>query len=239
MKPDVIDPTEPRVTSTRSPGPVGQTETATASLRLDNLALRAGVCTVNNVSATLDSGEIAVLTGPVGVGKSTLLRVIAGVHPLESGHVFFAGRDVTADPPESRNLAWVPQGGGLLPVLTVRQQLAFPLDARGLPSSDAVDAAASHWQIEPLLDRRPDRLSGGEQQLVALARATIQSPVGLLLDEPFAALSESRREFARDLINQWRHNNPAVWTIVVTHRAEEFSHVTQSWTIDENGFQRR
>lgn len=243
----MTDPQETRVASTWSPTPVtqagrsGQDAKLTRAIRLEAVAYTVGACRVSEISVGLQPGQIAALTGPVGSGKSTLLRVVGGVHKLACGELWFGEREASSILPEQRDISWAPQGGGLLPALPVWKQIGFPLSARGIASSsevrDRVQMAASEWDISDLLDHRPEHLSGGERQLVALARATIRRPAGLMLDEPYSALSDDRRLFAIERLRKWRANGPPLWIIHASHRVEEVVDASVVWRIVDGRLQ--
>ncbi|MEZ4471577.1 MAG: ATP-binding cassette domain-containing protein [bacterium] len=160
---------------------------------------------------------VLLVIGPNGAGKTSLLRLIAGVRPLDAGHLRVAGRDLAPAPPEARRIGYVPQNASLFPHLTALGNVAFGLHAlprtaraaRALALLAAVDAAH-------LADRLPRALSGGEQQRVALARALGPEPAALLLDEPLAALDVTgRRALRQHLADRLaRDGRPA---LIVTH----------------------
>lgn len=243
----MTDPTESRIAATRLPAhvteparvttvdPVGQTVRPPA-LNLRDVAYRAGHCAVAGINATVAEGETIALGGPVGSGKTTLLRVIAGVFPPTSGIVEADDQPLASVAPENRQIAWVPQAAGLFPRLTVAQQIEFACAATGTPTRSVLEHA-NKWGIESLLDRRPETLSGGEKQLVALARATIHRPRGLLLDEPFSALSAEQRAAADAMLAAWRAAGPPVWVIHAGHRPEEVAGATQQWILSDGSLQ--
>ena len=142
---------------------------------------------LRDVSLEIPDGEFVVLVGPSGSGKSTLLRMIAGLDLPTSGRILIDGEDVTAIPPQERNLAMVFQSYALYPHKTVRENLAFGLRMRGTPRAEIdtrVTAVADSLQIADLLERRPAQLSGGQRQRVALGRAIVREPKAFLFDEP-------------------------------------------------------
>ena len=170
-----------------------------------------GIRAVDGLSLTISSGELLALVGPSGSGKTTALRLLAGLEAPTRGLLRIAGRVVNQLAPHRRDVALVFQRPALYPHLTVRQNLAFGLELRhgnwflGLSRADRkaiagrVREAAAILRLEPLLERRPGQLSGGEQQRVALGRALVRRPSVLLLDEPFSNLDpglrlEMRRE---------------------------------------------
>lgn len=162
-----------------------------------------------DVHLTLAEGTTTAVLGPNGAGKSTALAALAGLVPLDDGHVRFGDRpvDVPAQgvfvPPEDRGVGVVFQDGRLFDHLSVRDNVAFPLRSRGSSRPDAAAAATAALTrigIEGLAERRPARLSGGEAQRVALCRALVGDPDLLLLDEPMSALDVAGRASLRRVL---------------------------------------
>jgi putative spermidine/putrescine transport system ATP-binding protein len=152
---------------------------------------------LSEVDLQVEAGECLVLLGPSGCGKTTLLRLLAGLERVDSGRIFIGDRLVNDVPPARRDVAMVFQSYALYPHFTVRDNIAFPLRARGVARSERdarVGEAARRLELSGLLDRRPAQLSGGQQQRIALARALINRPEVLLLDEPLGALDLKLRE---------------------------------------------
>ena len=136
-----------------------------------------GQTALRPIDLQIADGEFLVLVGPSGCGKSTLLRLIAGLETPTAGRVIIAGTDVTAQPPQARDLAMVFQSYALYPHMTVRENLAYGLKVRGTPRAgrtERVAAVAHALGLHPLLDRRPAQLSGGQRQRVALGRAMVR-----------------------------------------------------------------
>jgi iron(III) transport system ATP-binding protein len=168
-----------------------------------------GTVAVDNVSLTIDSGELFFLLGPSGCGKTTLLRMVAGFIDPTSGRILFdtgAGvRDVTHLPPNKRNTGMVFQSYALWPHMTVAANVAFGLTIRKVPAEEKqrrVREALAAVQMEQYADRRPNQLSGGQQQRVALARALVVRPDVLLLDEPLSNLDAKLRNELRSEIRR-------------------------------------
>jgi multiple sugar transport system ATP-binding protein len=141
-------------------------------------------------------GELLVLVGPSGCGKSTALRLIAGLDTPDRGRILIGDRDVSAVPPQDRDVAMVFQGYALYPHLSVRENIAFPLKMRGVAAAERarrVDEAAAMLGLGKLLDRKPGELSGGERQRVAMGRAIVRSPKVFLFDEPLSNLDAALR----------------------------------------------
>lgn len=202
-----------------------------------------GTRALDNVTLTVEPGEVFALVGPAGSGKTTLLRVIAGLEAPTFGRVRMGGRDRTDSPPHERDVAMVFDRGALWPALTARDNLAFGprmragrLGARGWLKrvlersryrdeerrlAARIEAVAGALGIEGLLDRRPRDLSAGERQQVALARALIRPSRVLLLDEPLAHLPPDRREsLRRELAGIFRGLETSI-VIHVTHDHDE------------------
>ena len=195
------------------------------AIRLDGVSFKyAGERVVNDVSLTIPPRAFVTILGPSGCGKTTLLRLLGGYLAPERGQIFLQGKDVTALPPQLRQVGMVFQSYALFPHLTARQNVAFGLEVRGRP------AAAVRQQVAEVLsrvglseaerDRFPSQLSGGQQQRVALARALAVEPPVLLLDEPLASLDRNLREQIRQELCRI-HRQSAVTTLMVTHDQEE------------------
>ncbi len=149
------------------------------------------------VDLAVEPGEVVVALGPSGSGKSTLLRAIAGLQPLDRGHIALDGRDLTAVPPHRRGIGLMFQDHALFPHLDVAANVAFGLRMQGLPPAATVARVTDLLELVglPGMERRPiQTLSGGEQQRVALARSLAPEPSVLLLDEPLGALDRPLRE---------------------------------------------
>ena len=158
----------------------------------------AGVAQAALAGLDLDvaDGELLVLVGPSGCGKSTALRLIAGLDTPDAGTIRIDDRDVRDVPPQDRDVAMVFQGYALYPHLSARDNIAFPLKMRGLPTAERtrrVDEAAALLGIGKLLARRPGELSGGERQRVAMGRAIVRAPKVFLFDEPLSNLDAALR----------------------------------------------
>jgi multiple sugar transport system ATP-binding protein len=174
---------------------------AEAEILLDGVGKRfgahgRGAPALDGITLAVQRGELVVVVGPSGCGKSTTLRLVAGLEEPDAGTVSIAGRAMQGVPPQDRDVAMVFQGYALYPQMTVREILAFPLKMRGASKAErarAVGEAAEVLRIEPLLDRRPAELSGGEQQRVAMGRAIVRKPRVFLFDEPLSNLDASLR----------------------------------------------
>jgi molybdate transport system ATP-binding protein len=161
-------------------------------ISLSNVTARSGGFTLSDITFDVPQGGYGVVIGPAGAGKTTLLETIAGVIPVRGGSIRLGGEDLTHAPPEQRRLGIVYQHAYLFPHLTVRENVDY-----GAPSRTVADDVALRFGIDALASRRVDSLSGGERQLVAIARALARRPEVLLLDEPFSALDPRNRAEAR------------------------------------------
>jgi multiple sugar transport system ATP-binding protein len=170
-----------------------------AEVVLDRVSKRFGeVVAVGDLSLTIGDGELIVLLGPTGAGKTTTLRLIAGLERPDAGRIAIAGHDVTAVPPPARDVAFVFQQYSLYPHLSVFDNLAFPLrsPARRLPEDEVrrrVRAIAELLRIDAKLANSATRLSGGEMQRVAIGRALVRQPAIYLMDEPLSSLDAKLR----------------------------------------------
>ena len=178
---------------------------------------------VDDVSLTVEQGELVALLGPSGCGKTTTLRMIAGFVEATSGRVLIGDRDVTDLPPYRRNTGMVFQGYALFPHMTVFGNVAFGLEMRQVgkaETDDRVKRALDLVRLGALGERYPRQLSGGQQQRVALARALAVEPEVFLLDEPLSNLDAKLRHEVRVEIRQLQRNL-GLTTIFVTHDQEE------------------
>ena len=193
-------------------------------LRIDGLTKRFGAFTaLRDISLEFHEGEFVCFLGPSGCGKTTLLRAIAGLDVQTHGRIEQAGRDVSRLPPNERDYGIVFQSYALFPNLTVRRNVAYGLENRGLGRA-GVRARADELMelvgIADQADKYPAQLSGGQQQRVALARALATSPGLLLLDEPLSALDAKVRVRLRQQVRALQRR-VGVTTIMVTHDQEE------------------
>jgi molybdopterin-binding protein len=198
-------------------------------LELASISKRFGKFQLSDVSLSLRPQEYFVLLGPSGVGKTVLLEIIAGLQRADSGDVRWQGQCIDALPPERRNFALVYQDYALFPHLTVLQNVCYGLRARGMAAEAARKRAQDMIEllgVSSLLDRFPERLSGGEKQRVALARALVTEPPVLLLDEPLAALDVTVRARLRHLLKDLQHQRGTTF-LHVTHDVDEALHLGQ------------
>ncbi|MFY9773725.1 MAG: ABC transporter ATP-binding protein [Trebonia sp.] len=176
--------------------------TADRGLAVTGLAGRAGTFRLGPVDLTVGAGQVLVMLGPSGAGKTMLLETIAGLRPQHCGRVRLAGADLTTAPPERRRIGLVFQDAALFPHLTVRDNVWFGPRASRQQSAAAADSLLHRLGIWQLASRLPRSLSGGERQRVALARALAIQPALLLLDEPLSALDQPTREDMRSLLQE-------------------------------------
>ena len=182
-----------------------------------------GRVAVNNVSLSIYRGELFSLLGRSGCGKSTLLRMLAGFESPTSGKIFIDGIDMTDTPPYKRPVSMVFQSYALFPHMTVEQNVAFGLIQEGMQKGEIRDRVSAYLELVQLSGyekRKPDQLSGGECQRVALARSLVKHPKLVLLDEPLAALDKKLRERTQlELVNI--QEKVGVTFIMVSHDQEE------------------
>ena len=168
-----------------------------AEIRFEHVTKRFGNhVAVNDLNLTVHDRELLTLVGPSGCGKSTTLSMLAGLEDPSSGLITIDGRVVNDVPPGARDIAMVFQSYALYPHMTVRQNIGFGLEVRGVPKREIerrVMEAATILGIQDLLDRRPKELSGGQRQRVALGRALTREPKAFLLDEPLSNLDAQLR----------------------------------------------
>jgi ABC-type sugar transport system ATPase subunit len=205
-------------------------------LRTENLHLRLGEFALRDISLEISRGDYYVLLGRSGAGKTQLLELICGLTKPDSGRIFLGGTDITETKVQERNIGLVFQDFALFPHYTVRENIAYPLVIRHLEKKEInrrVERAATELNITHLLARKPDLLSGGEKQRVALARTLVTDPAVLLLDEPMASVDASLKDSIRRML---RRLNRAGQTIVhVTHDFDEAISLANRVGVIHNG----
>jgi multiple sugar transport system ATP-binding protein len=200
-----------------------------AEIGLDGVAKRFGGATaVDGLSLTIADGEFFVLLGPTGAGKTTTLRLIAGLEIPDAGRVRIGGQDATGWSVAERDVALVFQYYSLYPRYTVRQNLAFPLKSavRRLPPDEIerrIARAAAMLRIGHLLDRKTDKLSGGEMQRVSIGRAIVRDPAVFLMDEPLSNLDAKLREALRSELKNLQASLGATFLFVTHDQIEAMS----------------
>ena len=207
-------------------------------IRVHNVTKRFGeFVALNDVSVDIPTGSLTALLGPSGGGKSTLLRIIAGLEHPDSGSIEIAGADSTSLPPQQRNVGFVFQHYAAFKHMTVRGNVAFGLQVQKRPKKDIearVNELLELVHLRQFADRYPSQLSGGQRQRMALARALAVEPQVMLLDEPFGALDAKVRKELRDWLRRL-HDEVHVTTIFVTHDQEEAMEVADEIVVINNG----
>ena len=192
-------------------------------IKVSDLCVDLGDFLLENVDLDVEPGEYFVILGPTGAGKTVLLESIAGLYRLKRGRIWVGGEEVTQLEPEKRGISIVYQDQVLFPHLSVRDNITFGLKLRQASRQDiesTLSWLAELLDIGHLLHRKPDTLSGGERQKVALARALSIKPQLLLLDEPLSALDPENREGVQRELRRL-HNRLKLTTVHVTHDFEE------------------
>jgi multiple sugar transport system ATP-binding protein len=191
-----------------------------ASLTIQHLKKNFGsVPVLKGIDLEVKTGEFVVLVGPSGCGKSTLLAIIAGLESVTEGEVRIDQRVVNSVPPKDRDIAMVFQSYALYPTMTVRGNMMFGMESRGVPKpvrEKAVARVAELLRIESLLNRKPNQLSGGQRQRVAMGRALVRDPKLFLFDEPLSNLDAKLRVEMRTEIKKL-YQQLGKTTIYVTH----------------------
>lgn len=197
------------------------------SLQLQDVTIRYGGNTIiDKLSVEVDDGELLSLLGPSGVGKTTLLKTIAGLIPLSSGSIFINGTDATKIPAEKRDAVLIFQKPLLFPFLDVADNIGFGLKVSRVQKSEAdqrVDRILELTGLPGLKRRKPHELSGGQQQRVALARGLVLEPSILLLDEPFSNLDTELRLRMRELIQDVQRQTGTTMLFVTHDQVEALS----------------
>jgi sulfate transport system ATP-binding protein len=208
------------------------------SIEVSHLTKRFGAfVALDDVSVAIPTGELTALLGPSGGGKSTLLRIIAGLESPDTGTVVIGGHEATHLPPQKRNVGFVFQHYAAFKHLSVARNVAFGLEIRKRPKDEVkarVHELLQLVHLEQLADRLPSQLSGGQRQRMALARALAVEPTVLLLDEPFGALDAKVRKELRDWLRRL-HDEVNVTTVFVTHDQEEALEVADQIVVINEG----
>ena len=192
-------------------------------IEIKKLCVDLGEFLLNDIKLKVEEGEYFVILGPTGAGKTVLLEAIAGLYSIKSGEIWLNGKEITNLSPEKRGISIVYQDCALFPHLSAKDNILFGPKLRRETRRNreaALDSIASLLRISHLLDRKPETLSGGEKQKVALARALSIEPRVLLLDEPLSALDPESRESVQRELRQI-HERLKVTIVHVTHDFEE------------------
>jgi iron(III) transport system ATP-binding protein len=213
-----------------------------AALQVRKLAKHFGagdsrVIAVDDVSFDVNGGEFFTMVGASGCGKTTTLRMIAGLEQLSSGAITVDGQDFTSLPPRDRNIGMVFQSYALFPHLTIFENVAYGLRLRGLARAELerrVAATLALLQLEAHAQRHPAELSGGQQQRVSIARALVYEPRMLLLDEPLANLDAKLRVHMREELRALQRRL-GITTLYVTHDQEEATAVSDRVAVFNQG----
>ncbi len=199
-----------------------------AEVSLENVTKMYGrKIAVNDVSFNCKEGEFFTIVGPTGAGKTTILKMIAGIEEVTSGKIYFNERLVNELPPQERDVAMAFESYNLYPHFSVYENIAFPLRTPKMKGSlspgeekQRVEEIADFLGMTPLLDRKPQELSGGEKQRVSLARALVRKPQVYLLDEPIAHLDASLK-FSTQVLLKELAGKLGITIIYVTHDYRE------------------
>lgn len=194
------------------------------TIELRNVTKQVGAIThIKETSLVLEPGYFNVLLGETGAGKTSLIKLMAGLDPIASGQILINGEDVTNLSTQKRNISLVHQFFVNYPHMTVFENIASPLKVAGMAASeieDRVEETARLLQLTPMLKRRPQELSGGQQQRTALARAIVKESRAVFLDEPLANLDYKLREELRDQLPELLGGRGAV-VVYATSEPEE------------------
>ena len=194
------------------------------SLELKNVSFAVkGKAILNDISFKIEPGEFVSLLGASGAGKTTTIKIIAGILEQTAGAVFIDNEQIDRLPAYKRKVSVAFQDMRLFPHMTVGKNVGFPLKMQGMDKkerSKRVDYYLELVRMKGFAGRRVDEISGGQQQRVALARAVAASPRVLLLDEPFSGLDENLRDGMRSMVREL-HNELGMTTAMITHNAIE------------------
>jgi len=208
------------------------------SIRINGVTRRFGdFVALDDVGIDLPTGQLTALLGPSGGGKSTLLRIIAGLESADAGTVEIEGVEATQLPPQQRNVGFVFQHYAAFKHMSVAKNVAFGMEIRRKDKAEIkrkVDELLELVHLSQFADRLPAQLSGGQRQRMALARALAVEPSVLLLDEPFGALDAKVRKELREWLRRL-HDEVQVTTVFVTHDQEEALEVADEIVVINQG----
>ena len=192
---------------------------------------------IEDLDLTIEDGKFTVLVGSSGCGKTTLLRMIAGIGPATSGQIFMDGKEITNVQPGKRDIAMVFQNYAIYPTMTVRANIEFGLKNRKVPKEERDKLIAEYSEIvglTPYLERKPSELSGGQRQRVALARAMVKKPAVFLMDEPLSNLDAKLRASMRTELIELQHRLGTTF-VYVTHDQIEAMSMADTIVLMEKG----
>jgi ABC-type sugar transport system ATPase subunit len=209
-----------------------------AKLEIRNISMKYQQQVIlSEFNLTIKNGDLLVLLGDSGCGKTTLIKIIAGIIAPESGEILMDDQNMGKIPSQYRNVGYVPQSQVLFPHLTIRENVIFGLKAQKLPNEE-IQQKLKHvtnlTAIESILDRFPSEISGGQKQRVALARAMAVEPQILLLDEPLSSIDATNRESLAMMIRKIQQNTRTT-VLYVTHNQEEARLISDQVAIIANG----
>lgn len=193
---------------------------------------------LHDVNLNVREGEFLTLLGPSGCGKTTLLRLISGFEEPSSGHIYIDGKDVKGLPPHQRHVNTVFQSYALFPHMTVFDNIAFGLRCQKVPAKEIHHRVAdmlSMVKLQKYADRKPNQLSGGQQQRIAIARAAVNHPRVLLLDEPLSSLDYRLRKTMQIELKQLQRTL-GITFIFVTHDQEEALSMSDRVVVMQDGY---
>ncbi len=205
-------------------------------LRATGIKKKIGNFELKGISFEVKDGEILSLIGPSGAGKSTIVKIITGTLKSE-GIIELNERKISSLPPEKRNIGYIPQNIGLFPHLTVRENIEYPLKRRKYEREEReklIEKFSEEFGIKELLTRKPETLSGGEKQKVALVRALIYKPELLLMDEPLSSIDAQKKDYYLNLIKEIRENYK-IAILYVTHNFDEAISLSEKLVVLKGG----
>ena len=209
-----------------------------ARIEFQNVSKSFGsVRVIDNLNLTIEDGKFTVLVGSSGCGKTTLLRMIAGIGPSTSGRILMDGKDITDVDPAKRDIAMVFQNYAIYPTMSVRENIEFGLKNRKVPKAERARLIEEYSAIVGLteyLDRKPSQLSGGQRQRIALARAMVKKPAVFLMDEPLSNLDAKLRAAMRVELIELQRRLKATF-VYVTHDQVEAMSMADSIVLMEKG----
>ena len=192
-------------------------------IKIDDLTIKVDNFSLESISFEVPHKSWGVLMGKSGSGKTTIIETICGLRKISSGKILLDGKDITHLPPSLRKIGYVPQDVALFPTMTVKENIAFPLETgkwNRKRISERIDEISGMMGIEKLMNRTPGDLSGGESQLVAIGRALSFEPSILCLDEPLSSLDGETREKIYLTLEKLKKDT-AITTLLITHNPDE------------------